>query len=98
MGAMLTGAATNTVLQSIVEDRLRARIMSIYMACFFGMVPIGALIAGILAESIGPPTTLALGGALALVAAFIYWMSLPKIRDAIRPIYQQLGIVPRPDE
>jgi len=98
MGAMLTGAATNTVLQSIVEDRLRARVMSIYMACFFGMAPIGALIAGTLAESIGPPSTLALGGAFALFAAFTYWMNLAKIRDAIRPVYQQLGIVPRPDE
>ena len=98
MGAMLTAAATNTVLQSIVEDRMRARLVSIYMMCFFGMAPIGALFAGLLAESIGPPVTLALGGALALVAAFTYWMNLGKIRKAIRPVYEKLGIVPRADE
>ena len=98
MGAMLTGAATNTVLQSIVEDRMRARVMAIYMACFFGMSPIGAFIAGSLAEKIGPPATLAGGGVLAVVAAIIYMANLSAIRDAIRPIYQKLGIVPGPEQ
>ena len=98
MGAMLSAASTNTVLQTIVEDRMRARVMSIYMMSFLGVSPLGALAAGILAERIGPPATLALGGALALVAAFGYWLTLPKIRKAIRPVYQRLGIVPRADE
>lgn len=98
LGAMLTAAATNTVLQSIVEDRMRARVMSIYMACFFGMAPIGALIAGSLAEVIGPPAALAGGGALALGAALAYAANLPAIRAAIRPIYQKLGIVPGPEQ
>ena len=98
MGAMLSAASTNTVLQTIVEDRMRARVVSIYMMSFLGVAPLGALFAGLLAERIGPPTTLALGGALALCAAFAYWMNLGKIRHAIRPIYQKLGIVPRSDE
>lgn len=98
MGAMLSAASTNTVLQTIVEDRMRARVVSIYMMSFLGVAPVGALLAGLLAERIGPPATLALGGALALAAAFTYWMNLAKIRDAIRPVYQKLGIVPRPDE
>jgi len=98
MGAMLSAASTNTVLQTIVEDRMRARVVSIYMMSFLGVAPVGALAAGSLAERIGPPATLALGGALALAAAFTYWMNLGKIRDAIRPVYQKLGIVPRPDE
>jgi predicted MFS family arabinose efflux permease len=97
-GAMLSAASTNTVLQTIVEDRLRARVMAIYMMSFLGVTPLGALFAGMLAERIGPPATLALGGALALVAAFTYWMKLESIRNAIRPVYQKLGIVPRPDE
>jgi hypothetical protein len=50
------------------------------------------------AERIGPPTTLALGGVFTLLAAFTYWLNLARIRNAIRPIYQKLGIVPRPDE
>jgi MFS family permease len=98
MGAMIAAASTNTVLQTIVEDRMRARVVSIYMMSFMGMAPVGALVAGLLAESIGPPATLALGGAMALCAAFAYWMSLAKIRVAIRPVYEKLGIVPRSDE
>jgi predicted MFS family arabinose efflux permease len=68
------------------------------MMSFLGIAPLGALSAGLLAERIGPPATLALGGALALVAAFAYWLNLEKIRGAIRPIYQKLGIVPQPEE
>jgi MFS family permease len=98
VGAMLAAASTNTVLQTIVEDRMRARVMSIYMMSFLGIAPLGALAAGSLAEVIGPPATLAVGGVLALVAAFTYWMTLPDIRAAIRPVYEKLGIVPRPDE
>jgi MFS family permease len=98
MGTMLSAASTNTVLQTIVEDRMRARVMSIYMMSFLGVTPIGALLAGMLAESIGPPATLALGGIIALAAAFTYWLNLAKIRRAIRPVYQKLGIVPRADE
>ena len=98
MGAMLSAASTNTVLQTIVEDRMRARVVAIYMMSFLGVAPLGALAAGLLAERIGPPHTLALGGAVALVAAFTYWLNLEKIRSAIRPVYQKLGIVPRPDE
>ena len=98
MGTMVSAASTNTVLQTIVEDRMRARVMSIYMMSFLGVSPLGALAAGTLAERIGPPATLALGGALALVAAFSYWMNLPNIRLAIRPVYQKLGIVPRADD
>lgn len=98
MGAMITAASTNTVLQTIVEDRMRARVVSIYMMAFLGVTPLGALFAGTLAERIGPPATLALGGALALCAAFAYWMNLASIRRAIRPVYEKLGIVRRPDE
>jgi MFS family permease len=98
MGAMLSAAATNTVIQSIVEDRMRARVVSIYMACFFGIAPIGALIAGSLAEAIGPPAALACGGVLAVGGALVYAAKLPAIRAAIRPVYQKLGIVPRPNE
>ena len=98
MGAMLSASSTHTVLQTIVEDRMRGRVVSIYMMSFLGVTPLGALTAGLLAERIGPPHTLALGGAVALVAAFTYWLNLEKIRSAIRPVYQKLGIVPRPDE
>jgi hypothetical protein len=98
MGTMLSAASTNTVLQTIVEDRMRARVVSIYMMCFFGVSPIGALVAGSLAEAIGPPAALACGGVLAVAGAITYAVNLPAIRAAIRPVYQQLGIVPKPEE
>jgi cyanate permease len=73
-------------------------VVSIYMMSFLGVAPLGALLAGALAERVGPPVTLAMGGAFALLAAFTYWLNLAKIRQAIRPVYQKLGIVPRSDE
>ena len=98
MGAMITAASTNTILQTIVEDRMRARVVSLYMMAFLGVAPLGALFAGTLAERIGPPATLCLGGVVTLLAALAYWLKLPKIRSEIRPVYEKLGIVPRPDE
>jgi MFS family permease len=97
-GTMLSAASTNTILQSIVEDRLRARVAAIYIMSFLGMSPLGSLAAGWLAQYIGPPATLGIGGGVVLVGAFVYWRKLPAIRKAIRPVYENLGIVARPDE
>jgi MFS family permease len=93
---MLTAAATNTVLQSIVPDELRGRVASLYVVSFLGISPLGALAAGWIAERIGPQATLAAGGACALAAALLYAIRLPAIRREIRPVYQDLGIAPRP--
>lgn len=95
MGSMITASSTNTILQTIVEDRMRARVISLYMMSFLGVLPLGALVSGIVAEHLGPPAALALGGALVLVAALAYWTRLDRIRVAIRPVYEKLGIVPR---
>jgi MFS family permease len=95
-GIMLTAASTNTILQSIVEDRLRARVAAIYIMSFLGVSPIGALAAGWLSQFIGPPATLGLGGGLALCGALLYARQLPEIRAAIRPVYEKLGILERP--
>lgn len=96
LGIMLTAAATNTVLQSIVPDELRGRVASLYVVSFLGVSPLGALGAGWVAEHIGPQATLAAGGTCALAAALVYAAMLPAIRRDIRPVYQDLGIVPRP--
>jgi MFS family permease len=95
MGAMITASSTNTILQTIVEDRMRARVVSLYMMSFLGVLPIGALLAGALAERVGPPATLAAGGCLVVLAALGYWLNLARIRAEIRPVYEKLGIVPR---
>ncbi len=98
MGIMLTAGSINTVLQTIVEDRLRARVAAIYIMSFLGMSPLGALAAGWAAHYIGPPAALATGGLLALGAAGVYLIRLPAIRRAMRPVYQRLGIVPLADQ
>ena len=98
MGIMLTAGATNTVLQSIVEDRLRARVAAIYIMSFLGMSPLGALAAGWAAHHVGPPAALAAGGLLAFAAACVYLVRLPAIRREMRPLYERLGITPRADQ
>lgn len=91
LGMMLTAASTNTVLQSIVPDELRGRVASLYVMSFIGMSPLGALAAGWVAESAGPPLTLAVCGFAGIVAALLYATQLGAIRREIRPVYEKLG-------
>ena len=91
-GIMLTAASTNTILQSIVEDHLRARVAAIYIMSFLGLSPIGALAAGWISQYVGPPSALGIGGGLAIVGAVLYARQLPAIREHIRPVYEKLGI------
>jgi MFS family permease len=98
MGMMLTAGSTNTILQTIVEDRLRARIAAIYIMSFLGVSPLGALAAGWAAQYLGPPAALAAGGALAACASLAYLSRLPAMRRELRPLYQRLGIVPAADQ
>ena len=95
MGMMLTAGSINTILQTIVEDRLRARVAALYIMSFLGMSPLGALAAGWAGLYVGPPAALSVGGALALCASLAYLARLPAIRREIRPVYERLGIVPR---
>ncbi|MDH5578117.1 MAG: MFS transporter [Betaproteobacteria bacterium] len=98
MGMMLTAGSINTVLQTIVEDRLRARVAAIYVMSFLGMSPLGALGAGWAAQYVGPPAALALGGALSLCASLAYLARLPGLRRELRPLYVRLGIAPQADQ
>lgn len=94
-GAMMEQmAASNTILQTIVDDDKRGRVMSFYSMAFMGMAPFGSLLAGALANRIGAPDTLLLGGALCIAGAAWFATRLPQIRKLVRPIYQQLGIIP----
>lgn len=94
-GAMMEQmAASNTILQTIVDDDKRGRVMSFYSMAFMGMAPFGSLLAGALANRIGAPATLLLGGALCIAGAAWFATRLPQIRKLVRPIYQQLGIIP----
>jgi predicted MFS family arabinose efflux permease len=73
-GMMMMGISTNTLVQGSVDDAMRGRVMAYYVMSFIGMVPLSALGAGALSHQIGAPMTLALGGALTIVAAAVaYW-------------------------
>jgi MFS family permease len=95
-GFMMQLAATNTFLQTIVEERLRGRVMSFYTMAFFGTVPIGSLIGGAVAERIGAPLTVALSGLVCLAAGAWFAWRLPVLRALVRPVYRELGILTVP--
>jgi MFS family permease len=93
-GIMYTTAAINTILQTLVEERMRGRVMSLYTMAFIGLSPIGGLAGGALADRIGAPLTGAIGGASCILLALWFWRELPPLREMVRPIYQRLGIIP----
>jgi MFS family permease len=93
-GLMQQMAATNTILQTIVDDTKRGRVMAYYAMAFQGMAPFGSLLGGVVAARIGAPATLAVGGAICLAGSLGFARQLPTIRNFIRPIYRQLGILP----
>jgi predicted MFS family arabinose efflux permease len=94
LGMMQQMACSNTILQTIVPDERRGRVMSYYTMAFFGMAPFGSLLAGSLASRIGAPRTLMVGGVCCVIAAAWFWRELPNIRHLVRPIYVNLGILP----
>jgi len=93
-GMMKAAAAANTVIQTIVEEDKRGRVMSYYMMAYMGASPLGSLLAGSLAPVIGAPRTVMLCGIGCVAGAVWFALQMPKLRPIIRPIYQQLGIIP----
>ncbi len=93
-GMMQSAAASNTVIQTIVEDDKRGRVMSYYTMAYMGASPFGSLLAGSLAPVIGAPATVLLCGLGCVAGAVWFWFQLPKLRPVIRPIYRKLGILP----
>lgn len=93
-GMMRQMAASNTLLQTIVEDEKRGRVMSFYAMAFAGMSPFGSLLAGVLAARFGAPLTVMVSGAFCIIGAGLFARYLPRLRGVIRPIYIQLGVLP----
>jgi len=91
---MVQMASSNTVIQTIVDDEKRGRVMGFYMMAFLGTAPFGSLIAGWLSSRIGAAHTLLAGGACCILGALWFASALPAIRSAVRPIYVRLGILP----
>jgi MFS family permease len=97
-GLMQQMAPSNTILQTIVDDEKRGRVMSFYSMAFLGMAPFGSLLAGYLASHIGAPRTLMVNGVVCLIGSFWFSRRLPAIRKVVRPIYVKMGILPGPEE
>lgn len=93
-GMMVQMAASNTLIQTMVDEDKRGRVMSFYTMSFFGMMPFGSLAAGWLGARIGAPATVAWGGAATLAAVALFVRALPELRRQGRPIYERLGILP----
>jgi MFS family permease len=93
-GMFMTGSSVNTILQSIVDDEKRSRVMSYYTMFFIGVAPFGHLAAGWLAALAGVQLTFITGGAIALFAGLAFWFQLPEFRRALRPVYVSRGIIP----
>lgn len=92
-GAITLVASCNTILQTILDEDKRGRVMSLFTVAFMGMAPFGSLGAGAMAGIIGPQETLLVGAACCLVGAFMSSRQLPKIRESVRPIYVRMGII-----
>ncbi|MFA5239591.1 MAG: MFS transporter [Phycisphaerae bacterium] len=94
-GMMVQMASINTILQTIVDDDKRGRVMSLYIMAFMGTAPIGSLLAGSVAHKIGAAHTLQISGALCIIGAIIFWKKLSAIREIVHPVYVSKGIIPQ---
>ena len=96
-GLIQAAAVSNTIIQSLVPEDKRARVMSYYTMAFFGSAPFGSLLAGTLANRIGAPHTVIVTGSFCVAGSLWLTLELPKIRAIMRPIYQQMGLLPAHD-
>ena len=93
-GMMQGTTASNTILQTLVDEQMRGRVMSYYTMAFVGMAPFGSLLAGTLAHTIGAPRTVIISGVACMIGSLWFWSRMTAVRAEMRPIYQRLGIVP----
>jgi predicted MFS family arabinose efflux permease len=96
MAMMMQMAATNTLIQSIVDDKMLGRVISLYAVAFFGGAPIGSLLEGTLANQIGAIHTFAVAGGVCVAAGLAFAAALPGLRRVSRPHYIKLGLIPDP--
>jgi MFS family permease len=94
-GMLRGNNATNTIMQTIVDEDMRGRVMSYYTMGLEGLAPWGSLIAGAMARSVGATHAVMISGSIVILGALWFWLRLPSIRTAIRPIYEELGIRPK---
>jgi len=92
-GMMVQMASSNTLIQTLVEDHMRGRVMSLYAMAFMGMVPLGGLLAGLMARWIGAPATVAVNGLWCVVGSTLFFNQLKALRRQIHPVYVKKGIL-----
>ena len=92
-GMMVEMASTNTILQTIVSDDMRGRVMAFYTMAFLGTAPLGSLLAGFIAARVGPLRTITAGGIACVIGGIVFGLRLPKLRSHVRPIYIERGIL-----
>jgi len=97
-GMMLQAASANTVLQTIVDEDLRGRVMAFYSVAVLGTQPLGSLAAGALAERIGAPRTILAGAVVCVLTGVWFALRRPMLAHYVRPIYIERGILPPPEE
>ncbi|MCK9531603.1 MAG: MFS transporter [Gammaproteobacteria bacterium] len=97
IGFMLHMASSNTLIQTLVRDDMRGRVMALYTVAFIGTAPFGSLIAGAVAARIGASATVTACGALCLLGAVAFGGGLPRLRAIVTPIYVERGILPAGD-
>jgi MFS family permease len=92
-GMIVQMGSSNTIIQTVVEERMRGRVMSIYTMAFSGMAPFGSLLAGSLASRIGTPGALLAGGILTIAGGALFAMQIKKFNLAVRPRFIKLGLI-----
>ena len=92
-GMMVLTTSSNMLLQTIVAEEKRGRVMSLYTMTYMGMAPVGSFLAGSAATQIGAPQTVRIGGLCCLVGALVFARHLPALREIIRPLYVQMGLI-----
>ena len=95
-GMMVQMVGSNTIVQTILDEDMRGRVMSFFAVSFAGTMPFGSLYAGSVASTIGAPMTLVISGFVCVAAALLFYRRLPAMQVVIRPIYGKMGILPGP--
>jgi MFS family permease len=93
LGMMLQMASSNTIIQTLVDDDKRGRVMSFYTMAFMGTTPFGSFLAGWLAKTMGAPNTVLIGGVSCILGALLFLRKLPELKKIIHPIYVRLGVL-----
>jgi MFS family permease len=92
-GWMVLIAASNTVLQTLADNQMRGRVMSLFSMMLVGMAPFGSLLAGWTADQVGAPMVVAIGGGFCAIAGVVFARRLPRLREAAKPILAARGII-----